>query len=215
MSTTWLQAINSVQRRLREAATASHSTTAYSLMIGEWVNETKREVEDAWNWNVLRQSTLVTTVPGTPNYQLTNVDNRARCLNVYSDTNNYFLSPMSVDDATTNFIGTGASGPPRYYTFNGQAGNNLLINLYPTPSAVQTISFQLVVPQVELIVNNDIILVPAQPVILGAYMRALVERGEDGSTQYQWAAKAYDDALATAISQDEARTPGELVFYVV
>ena len=215
MATTWLQAVNKVQRRLRESTTASVNTTAYSAMIGEWVNETKQEVEDAWNWNVLRQSTSVVTIPSTPNYQLINVGNRTRCLNVYSDTNNYFLTPIHVDDATQYYLGDNNVGVPRYYTFNGQNGDNLLINLYPTPSAVQTISFQLVVPQVELVADNDIIIVPAQPVILGAYMRALVERGEDGSTQYQWAAKAYDDALATAISQDEARTPGELVFYAV
>ena len=51
---TYIQIINAVLRRLREDEVASPSDTEYSTLIGDFVNETKREVEAAWNWTALR-----------------------------------------------------------------------------------------------------------------------------------------------------------------
>lgn len=216
MATTYLQAVNQVQRRLRESTTVAVTTDSYSTLLGIWVNEAKREVEDAWNWNCLRQSITITTINGTPNYQLTNVGHRARLLNVYNETDNYFLKPIHVDDATNKFLGIGQTGSPMYYSFNGMTGDDLVLDLYPIPDAdVKSIVVNMVVPQAELTLDATAILVPAEPVILGAYMKALIERGEDGSAQYEWAAKTYIHALGNAISQDEARNQGELTFYAV
>lgn len=216
MATTYLQAVNQVQRRLRETASVSVATDAYSSLIGSFVNEAKREVEDAWNWNCLRQSIVVTTIAGTPNYQLVNAGNRTRILNVYNETDNMFLKPMHVDDATQKFLGISQNGTPLYYSLNGQSGDDLVMDFYPVPDANgKSIVVNAVIPQADLSLDATAILVPSEPVILGAYMKALIERGEDASAQYEWAAKTYQLSLGTAIAQDESRTQGELIFYAV
>ena len=51
---TYLEAINKVLRRLREDEVAAPSTSAYSKLIGELVNDANRMVEDAWDWGELR-----------------------------------------------------------------------------------------------------------------------------------------------------------------
>lgn len=213
---TLLQMVNQVQRRLREPVTAAVDTTPYASMITVWVNETKREVEDSWNWSMLRDTVVATTIQDTRAYVLTNARNRFRVLDVYNNTENYLLKPIYHTDQTINFIGASQNtGKPMYYSFNGSFEGDPVVDLFPIPDGVMAINFNLVIPQDDLALPTEQILVPSEPVVLGAYMRALVERGEDGSTQYQWAAKAYSDTLATAISQDEARLPGELIFYAV
>ena len=53
---TYLEAINKVLRRLREDEVPSPDSTAYSKLIGDFVNDAKRLVEDSWNWSGLRKS---------------------------------------------------------------------------------------------------------------------------------------------------------------
>ena len=48
-STTYLTLVNSVLKRLLEKTVTSVSQNQYSHLIGEFVNDAKREVEDAWN----------------------------------------------------------------------------------------------------------------------------------------------------------------------
>ena len=50
---TYLTLVNDVLSRLRESEVTSVSDNTYSSLIGRFVNEAKREVEDAWNWNRL------------------------------------------------------------------------------------------------------------------------------------------------------------------
>ena len=65
---TFLDCVNGVLRRLRETEAASVTDTTYVKLVGDFVNEAKREVEDAWNWSVLRTTKTITTVNGTQNY---------------------------------------------------------------------------------------------------------------------------------------------------
>ena len=48
---TYLDAINRVLRRLREDEVSSVTSTAYSKLIGDYVNDAVRLVEDAWDWS--------------------------------------------------------------------------------------------------------------------------------------------------------------------
>jgi hypothetical protein len=57
--------------------------------------------------------------------------------------------------------------------------------------------------------NNDTLLVPSEPVILGAYARALVERGEDGGLNSSEAYGLYRSSLADAIAIESSRYIGE------
>lgn len=203
---TWLNCVNEVQRRLRETVTASVTTTDYSTLLGIYVNEAKREVEDAWNWNTLRDTIVATTAAGTRAYVLTDARNRFRVLDVYNDTNNYELYPVLGSFQTVQMIGgSTGQGEPQYWTFNGEYLGDPIIDLYPIPDAVYAINFNLVIPQADCDADSDEIWVPTEPVILGAYLKALGERGEDTGDGYMRATQAYGMALANAISQDEAR----------
>jgi len=53
MARTYLQLVNDVLVRLREAQVSSVAQTSYSALIGALVNDAKREVEDAWQWSAL------------------------------------------------------------------------------------------------------------------------------------------------------------------
>jgi len=52
-----------------------------------------------------------------------------------------------------------------------------------------------------------------QAVILGAYMRALAERGEDGGTQVSVAAGEYVNILSRAVQIDAGKTQMEMTWY--
>ena len=71
MATTYLQLVNNVLVRLRENEVSSVSDTPYSSLIGVFVNDAKREVENAAMWQALNQTIVVNTVAGTRNYSIT------------------------------------------------------------------------------------------------------------------------------------------------
>ena len=68
---TYLEAINSVLRRLREDQANTALESSYSALIGDLVNDAKRIVEQSWNWSSLRNDIVFNTVSGTSEYSLT------------------------------------------------------------------------------------------------------------------------------------------------
>ena len=58
---TYLELVNDVLIRLRESAVTTVGETTYSSLIGKFVNDAKRQIEDSYNWNVLGQTITVTT----------------------------------------------------------------------------------------------------------------------------------------------------------
>ena len=61
------------------------------------------------------------------------------------------------------------------------------------------------VPQASLSADSDTLKVPSEPVILGAFARALVERGEDGGLNSSEAYGLYKASLADAIAIESSR----------
>ncbi len=66
-----------------------------------------------------------------------------------------------------------------------------------------------------LVLDTDVINVPARPVTLLALAMAIEERGEDGGQQSVNAYMAGQSALADEISYDAARHPEDTVWYSV
>jgi hypothetical protein len=62
------------------------------------------------------------------------------------------------------------------------------------------------VPQVDLVNDTDVILVPSDPVVAGAFARALVERGEDGGLSSSEAYGLYKGILADRIAIEQTRS---------
>lgn len=209
---TLLEIVNTVLVKLRLPEVASTSENAHAALVTQFVNEARREVEDAWQWMALRSTVSVDTVADTSQYILTNVGNsRFKILDVINDTDDIFLRNINGREMTKKFLfGDVPTGSPTDFAFNGfDTNGDPIVDVYPVPDGVYTIRFNLVIPQNDSTSGSTKILVPGHIVVLGAYLKALAERGEDGSSGYDTAATQYAGALASAISQESALLPDE------
>ena len=217
MSTTYLQAVNDVLIRLRESTVSTVAETSYSTLIGKFVNDTKRAVEDAYTWNVLTTNVSIPTVSGTASYSLTGAGQKFRVMDAVNVTGNFGL--RNIDNNRMyrylNF-GNPANAIPSYYAFNGVDGNyDTMVDVFPKPDGVYNLVFTIVVPQDTLSSDGTVISVPAELVIQGAYARALVERGEDGGLSSSEAYALYRSMLSDYIALESTRYPDEGQFEAV
>lgn len=224
-TTTFLACVNYVLRRLRETEVTTYNETTYSTLIADFVNQAKREVEDAWNWSRLRTTIPINTVAGTYRYVLTGAGERFRIMqdpfngsyDVLNNTQNYRLqmAPSSQFMTTRYLLGASQQGAPAFFDLNGfDANGDPYVNLWPIPSGADVINFQVVVPQPDLSTGSTKITVPIHPVQLRAYALAINERGEDQGTISNKEDAIADLALADAISRDSGYTQNELVFLI-
>ena len=107
------------------------------------------------------------------------------------------------------------TGEPLYYGVNGSdASNNLKVDLSPVPTTAHTISFDIIKYQDDLATASTVLSVPEKPVVLGAWARAIAERGEDGGTQSSLMAGEASEALKQAIMLDSGNTRYETDWYI-
>jgi hypothetical protein len=203
----YIQLVNDVLVRLREPEASSVSDTAYVKLIAKFVNDSKRMVEDSYNWNALSETLSATTSNDIFNYVLEGSGQRFRIIDVLNDTDNFFLMNASTVWMDQQFLlTTPQKGSPKYYNFNGTDSNgDTQVDLFPIPNGAYNIRFNIIKPQEPLVNNADILLVPHEPVILGALARAQAERGEDGGVQSGETYSLYRQSLADAISLESGR----------
>lgn len=215
---TGLDVVNSVLRRLRLDAISSFSTT-YQQLILEFVNESKREVEDAWEWTALRTKINVATVASTATYTLTGATNRSRILSAWNSTAQTPMHQASQQYFdTVNLLTTVPTGNAFYYRVRSHASTVPIIELLPVPNSVQTLKFECVVPQDDFTTANASstnLVVPSAPVVLGAWMKAIMERGENQGSSSNDVGFAYREALSDAIAIDSSHVSEELIWRVV
>jgi hypothetical protein len=207
--TTYLQAVNDVLVRLRETEVSTVTETSYSSLIGKFVNDAKRAVEDSYEWNVLGTTVVVSTVASTSSYSLTGAGQKFRVQDVINDTNNTGMTniPFANMNRYLNF-GTVSSGVPLYYCFDGvDASYDTKVSLFPVPNGVVSLRFSLIVPQAALSSDGTVILMPSELVVQNAYARALVERGEDGGLSSSEAYQLYKSMLSDYIAMEATRYP--------
>jgi hypothetical protein len=102
-----------------------------------------------------------------------------------------------------------------YYAFNGaDSSNNLKVDLEPIPNSAQTLSFDIVKFQDELKTASTTLKLPEKPVILGAWARAVAERGEDGGTQTSVIAAEVSESLNQAVIRDSGNTQYETDWFI-
>ena len=215
---TLLEIVNKVLIKLRENQVPSAIATTYSTLITQLVNESRREVEDAWNWIGLRTTVSLDTVAGTSQYILSGVGNtRFKLQEVVNDTTNVPLTNANASALTSMFLtGSTDEAEPQYFGLNGyDSSGDPIVDLYPIPDAVYAIRFNMVLPQNDLVSGNTEVKVPGHIVVLGAYAKAIAERGEDASSAYEVAMSQYTGALGAAIAQEDALMPGETDFYAI
>jgi hypothetical protein len=206
-SMNYIQLVNDVLVRLREPEASSVSDTAYVKLIAKFVNDSKRVVEDAYNWNALSETLSATTTADVFNYVLVGSGQRFRIIDVINDTSNIFVELAATKWMDQQFLmTTPQKGSPAYYNFNGtNANGDTQVDLFPIPNGSYNIRFNIIKPQEPLAVNADTLLVPPEPVILGALARAQAERGEDGGVQAGETYQLMRQSLADAIALESGR----------
>lgn len=213
---TFLQLINDVLVRLRETQVGSNGETPYSTLIGRFVNDAKRQVEDSFNWNVLGQTFTVTTVAAQFSYPLTGIGQKFSVQDVLNTTSLIPMNNLSfVEMNRYQNLGTPASGIPQYYAFDGTTGADANVLLYSRPDGVYSIPFFLTVPQATLAADGTSVLVPDFLVVQNAYARALVERGEDQGLSSSEAYQLYRGMLSDAIALEGTRFPENQEFFAI
>lgn len=214
---TYLELINGVLRRLRETTVTTAAETDYSSLIGELVNDAKKQVELSHKWTALRSVITFPTVSGTTNYSLTGAKQNAVLEQAMNDTANQYLTlrPKRYFNDKT-ILNTAVEGSVTDFMFDGtDAANDLQIKVYPTPNVIETLRFDMVIPQADLSSDATELAIPSNPVLQMAFGMALRERGETGG---QSAAEQFgiaNAALNDAIALDANRYEDELVYYRV
>ena len=214
---TYLNLMNNVLRRLREEETTSVTSTTYIKMVGDFINDAKKVVEEATDWSALRETIGITTTASDNSYSLTGGGDNVKVMSMLNDTQNCFMTYQTKDwfnDAL--YISNAVEGAPKYFTYNGLDGNgDTQILLGPTPDGVYSIRVDLVKRQTDLTANSDSLLIPAQPVIHLAVALLARERGETGGTSTAEYFQIANQYLSDAIAIDAAKHPEEMVFRTV
>jgi hypothetical protein len=212
---TFRELINEVLIRLREETIAtdwsgnindSTAVTDYQKVVASLINDSKRNIETYHDWLVLRETVDIATVSGTRSYNLSS-GQELKVLGVINQTVGTHLVQVSRQYMNSTRYPNENSGNPQYYAFNGaDSSNNLKVDLEPKPDSVETISFDVVKYQDELTTASTVVKIPYKPVVLGAWARAIAERGEDGGTQTSIVAQEAADSISQAIMIDSGHT---------
>ena len=214
---TYLELVNDVLVRLRETTVATVTETPYSTLIGKFVNDAKRQIEDAFAWNVLGTTITVTTASSTASYALTGAGQKFQVMDVINTTSNVGLTNISFVDMNRKLNFTPlVNSIPTEFAFDGvNASYDTKVNLFPIPDGVYTIKFALTVPQATLASDATVVLVSDVLVVQNAYSRALIERGEDGGLTSSEAYILYKAMLSDYIALEGTRYPENQEFVAV
>jgi hypothetical protein len=190
---TYLELVNDVLTRLRETNVSTVSETTYSALIGKFVNDAKRQIEDSYNWNCLTQAITVTTTAGTSSYALTGAGQKFRINDALNTTSLIGLRNIEFVDMNRKLnLGAPSQSIPSEFCFSGVDGNgDTKVDLFPVPLSADGTSVKVL----DYLVTQS------------AYARALIERGEDGGTASSEAYALFRGMLSDAIALESTRYP--------
>lgn len=223
---TYLQLVNEVLTRLREDPVSSVDDNSYSALVGLWVNDAKRLVEDGWNWQALLTSPSVSILASTQTYAITTLNERARLVFKATPESN---TPMAYDTTSgdkfqliykpyswiydqRSLLNTPQTqAKPIIFGLRKTPTDGMLVELFETPTATRTWTIYFTDPQDDLSDNADILLTPYAPIVQIALDYALNERGEEigepGTTVQQRAQMHIANAIALdSLEQDDKTT---------
>ena len=216
---TYLNIMNNVLRRLREDEVTTVTSTTYSTMVGDFINDAKQLVEEATDWSALRDTILKTTevATGSEEITLTGSGDNVKIMSVINDTSNCFMEYQTKDWFNDKrYISDAVVGSPKYYTFNGlNSSGDTKVLLNPAPDAAYNLRFDVVKRQADLTSDSDVLLVPSKPVIHLALALLARERGETGGTSTAEYFAIADKYLSDAIAIDAAKHPEEMIFRTI
>jgi hypothetical protein len=216
---TYLQLVNDVLVRMREPQVSSVSENTVSALVGKYINDAKRQVSDAYDWDAFNTPITVSTIANTTGpYSITGAGIRFKTMDVINITSFYEMSPLSHANYDSFYYTTPTptKGLPMYYSIKGVDTNgDIKVNFWPVPDAVYSIRFSLIVPEADFTTDASTTLLAKEPIVLGAFARALVERGEDGGLSSSEAYALYKSSMSDLIALELARSPENDTFEAV
>lgn len=208
---TYLQLVNNVLVRMREPEVTTVNENSYSKMIGQLINDSLRATSDAFAWGAQDTVKVVSTIDGQySGYTVPASGLRFKLTDVVNQTNFYHLRQIGTADyeALTRLVEVQQRGQPQYYLLGGTDSNgDTQVAFWPIPDNAYSIAFELNIPSTELENDTDTIVLPKEPIVLGAFARALVERGEDGGLNSAEAYQLFKNSLADHIALEAHRSP--------
>ena len=203
---TYLELVNDILIRMREPEVSTVNENTLSKLVGKLVNDAKRQVEDAYAWNSLTDTLMIETLANTYGYVLNGSGTRFKVIDAQDISNKSTVNALTTKMMSQYLLNNMNPGNPMYYNFNGvHTTGDTKVDFYPVPNAGLTLYFNLYIPQAELTGDADTLLAPKEPVVLGAFARALVERGEDGGLNSSEAYGLFKSSLADAIAIESSR----------
>jgi hypothetical protein len=216
---TYLQLVNDVLVRMREPEVTTVAENTVSALVGKYINDAKRQVSDAYDWDAFNTPITVNTIANTTGpYSITGAGVRYKTMDVINTTSFYQMSPLSHANYDSFYYTTPTptTGLPMYYSIKGVDTNgDIKVNFWPVPDAVYSIRFSLIVPEADFTTDASTTLLAKEPIVLGAFARALVERGEDGGLTSSEAYALYKSCLSDLIALELARSPENDTFEAV
>jgi hypothetical protein len=206
---TYLELVNSVLRRLREEEVSGVALTPYSKMVGDFVNDAKKIVENSWDWSALRTTVAFTTSEDVYTYSLEDTKDTVKAINVINDTSDFFMDYRSTDWFDNQYYNQEpVKGTPQLYTYRGLDSNgDTQIDVYPKPDGDYVIRFNCVLRNDTLVNDADKLRIPNMPVVHLAVALAARERGETGGTATPEYFAMADVYLSDAIALDAQKNP--------
>ena len=228
---TALTLLNNVLRGLRrDAQTTASTTDAYHLMLIQYLNRAKNDIEQQWDWQALRQTVTITLSASTQTYTLT-VGDKARLLyqkpstlngdwfettrkdrdskpQVFdvTDSTEYRLTeiPWEKFEMSRLTDNDDTNEKPIYFALR-RTGSTYEMGVWPMPTGSRTLKARFVVPQAAIpsqYMTNFSLLVPEEPVWTRALALAVEERGEGVGRPAQSLRDEADQALYLAIEPE-------------
>jgi len=213
---TYLEIVNDVLTRMRETNVTTVSQTTTSSLVGKFVNNAKRQINDAFDWSALNTSVNITLVGGqTNNYTLTGSGAKYKIIDIRNTSKFYNIDLISTARYDEYYYSTAT--PPsalvNWVALDGLDTNgDQKVKFYPAPSATDNIRFSIIVPEDDFVLDNDTTKMPQDTIVFGALARALVERGEDGGLSSSEVFGLYRAALSDAIAVENSRDPSKYAF---
>lgn len=220
---TFLQIVNKVLARLREDTVTSVSESSYAQLIGDFVNDAKEHMEDVWFWSVYETavSTSILGDSSTTDYDLTATNDRSFLIRRVRDQLPMAFDVTSGDQAgqlhdmsykelryrQSQLDATAVAAIPTDFAVKPDAdGRGYTIELLYPASAARTWETHWYIPQAALDTDstddNTNVLLPSVPLIAGALMFALNERGEEMGEPGNIAERRFHRSMAAAMELD-------------
>ena len=218
---TYLELVNKVLTRLREDTVLTVNQNNYSALVGEFVNDAKEFVENAWDWSVYYKQITENTSNGVSTVDLTGTNDYTTIESALLYKSGGITDPLIyrdrawMTDAAYQALGSNARGQPKYWTVFRLDNGELEILLHPRPDATYNLIFNVYDRPDTLVDDSDSITVPSKPVIMLATAFASRERGETGGISSQELFSIADKALSDAIAVDANRAPEKLLYRAV